>query len=223
MHGRESELWEPALAQLPADGVSISTLAHFLGTETVSASDQTAARLDEVQFDLGEGPCWDAMGARRPVYEPALRHPEINRWPSLAEAMEHEPVEALFAFPLVFGTLGLGAMDLYSRRPGPIGAEASATASQLADAIAKVVLAKALAESGETGSQVVEGQFSRRVIDQATGFVIGQLHLSPEDARLLIHAHAFASGRPVADVAADIIEHRLRFDDGSGAIWSTDE
>jgi hypothetical protein len=223
MRGREADLWKPALAQLPVDGLSIATLAHFLGTETVSASDDVASRIDEMQFDLSEGPCWDAMRAQRPVYEPNVREPSLNRWPELAEAIGSEPVRALFAFPLVFGSLGLGAMDLYVQRPGPIDPAAATSAALLADAIAKIVLARALASSDGADSQLVEGQYSRRVVHQATGFVIAQLGLSPEDAQLLVHAYAFAAGRPVADVAADVVERRLKFDSGTGTIRSGDE
>ncbi|WP_411721609.1 hypothetical protein [Mycetocola sp.] len=52
----------PLSDALPATGVAISTLGAFLGNETVAATDEIAARLDELQFDLGEGPCWDAFG-----------------------------------------------------------------------------------------------------------------------------------------------------------------
>jgi hypothetical protein len=223
MQGRESELWQPVLERVPMDGVSISTLAMFLGTETVAASDDIAARVDEAQFDLGEGPCWDAFRSGRPVHEPNLPEPALNRWPALAEAMQNELVSALFAFPLTFGSLDLGAMDLYARRPGEMGAEDVEVASRLADAIARVVIAQALAASDEPESQIVSGQFSRRVVHQATGYVIAQLGLSPEDALLLIHAHAFASTRPVVEVAADIVERRLTFGTNAGKIGTTDE
>ena len=45
----------------PVTGSAVSTVGGFLGSETVAASDEYAARLDELQFDLGEGPCWDAV------------------------------------------------------------------------------------------------------------------------------------------------------------------
>jgi hypothetical protein len=74
LSGRESELWRPVLDVIPVEGAAISTIADFLGTETVSASSPLAARLDELQFDLGEGPCWDAMEQQgRPVLESGLR------------------------------------------------------------------------------------------------------------------------------------------------------
>ena len=64
---------EPFVTFLPVTGASISTLGGVLGNETISATDARAARLDEAQFDLGEGPCWDAMRSAEPIAEPSLR------------------------------------------------------------------------------------------------------------------------------------------------------
>ena len=44
----------------------------FLGAETVAASSALAARLDELQLDPGESPCWDAMEQGRPLLERRL-------------------------------------------------------------------------------------------------------------------------------------------------------
>ena len=52
---------------------------------------------------------------------------------------------------------------------------------------------------------------SRRVVHQATGVVLAQLELSPEDAQLVIQGQAFATGRTMADVAEDVVAGRLRF------------
>src|SRR5580658_7881558 len=117
MTGRESELWRPVLDVIPVEGAAISTIAEFLGAETVSASGALAARLDELQFDLGEGPCWDAMREERPILEPDIRsHPNRN-WPNFSRAISEHEVGSIFAFPLAFGPLKLGAMDLYSGVP----------------------------------------------------------------------------------------------------------
>jgi AmiR/NasT family two-component response regulator len=52
---------------------------------------------------------------------------------------------------------------------------------------------------------------ARRRIHQATGFVIAQLGLSPDDAHLLIQAQAFAQNRSMSDVAEDILERRTGY------------
>ena len=48
-------------------------------------------------------------------------------------------------------------------------------------------------------------------VHQATGMVQVQLGVTIEEAFLMLRAHAFAAGRPVAGVARDVVERRLRF------------
>src|SRR5947208_7925257 len=131
---------EPFLQFLPISGASVSTLGDVLGSETISATDHHAARLDEVQFDLGEGPCWDAMRSLQPIAESALRSIGRSRWPAFVAAVQDEPVASIFAFPLVVGPLKLGAVDLYSADPVELGAGDSQRATALAAVIGRHVL-----------------------------------------------------------------------------------
>ncbi len=48
-------------------------------------------------------------------------------------------------------------------------------------------------------------------VHQATGMVMVQAGVTIEEAFLLLRAHAFAVGLPVADIARDVVERRLRF------------
>ena len=41
--------------------------------------------------------------------------------------------------------------------------------------------------------------------------VLAQLQVAPEEALLVIQGRAFALGKPVAEIAADVVERRLRF------------
>lgn len=211
---------EPFLQFLPVSGASVSTLGDVLGSETISATDGRAARLDEVQFDLGEGPCWDAMRSMQPVAEPALRSNGRARWPAFVAAVEDETVNSVFAFPLVVGPLKLGAVDLYSVDQVSLGATDSQRATLLAAIIGRHLLRDALAaaERGEAIDAIDANPRSRRTIHQATGVVLAQLGMSPEDALLMIQGHAFATNRTMMDVAGDIVEGRLAFRRQGGRI-----
>jgi GAF domain-containing protein len=209
--GREnSSLAEPLLDVLPVSGVSVSTLGELLGTETVSASDEQIARVDELQFDLGEGPCWDALAHRRPVIEPDLRGNPPRAWPAFTKAIADEAVAAIFAFPLVIGPLRVGAIDMYRREPGELSREHQDLSLQLAAIVGRRVLRDALLRTGRDELQA-EGGFSRRIVHQAVGFVIAQLGVSAEDAELLIQGQAFAENRSMREVAEDIVGRRMRF------------
>lgn len=203
-------LAEPLLSALPVSGASISTLGKLLGTQTVSASDDTIARVDELQFDLGEGPCWDALASRAPVLEPDLHDRLTIRWPAFGSALADEDVASIFAFPMLVGPLKIGAVDLYSRTPERLDDEQTQGTQKLAALLGRLVLKKALADSGvdiaDDGNR-----FSRRIIHQATGFIIAQVGLSADDAHLLLQGQAFAEGRTMQEVARDVVERRLSF------------
>lgn len=69
---RDGALCRPCLGVLPVTGVAVALLTRSLFADTVCATDAAAARIDELQFDLGEGPCWEAFTVHRPVLVPDL-------------------------------------------------------------------------------------------------------------------------------------------------------
>jgi len=211
LKGDESWIAEPILGAMPVSGVSVSTIGTLLGTETLSATDDLIAHVDELQFDLSEGPCWDALAIRGPILEPDLRRNPQHSWPAFTKAVLDEEVAAIFAFPLLVGPLKIGAIDMYRTEPGQLSPEQREQTVTLAEIVSRHVLRRAMLVSGREADEGKETPFSRRLVHQATGFVIAQLGISPEDALLLIQGQAFADGRSVHDVAGDIVSRRLRF------------
>lgn len=198
----------PFLRVLPVTGAAVSTLGAPFGSETVCASDSQAARLDELQFDLGEGPCWDALASRRPVLHEDL-HTQSSKWPLFAEAVSGSGVGAMYAFPLALGSLSIGAVDLYATSPRSLTAVQVEDAETLAAICSRQVLRRALAGHPLATTAPDDGGFSRREVHQATGMVLAQLGVNAADALLIINGYAFARGRTVRGVAADIVARRI--------------
>jgi hypothetical protein len=202
----------------PVTGAAVSTLGELLGNETLSASDDLAARVDELQFDLGEGPCWDALTTTRPVLEPDLRNRGGAAWPAFARAV-HDDVGAIFAFPMIIGQVKLGAVDMFSTEPARLDRRDTRRAVELATLVGHNVLRLALDQTGEFDGR--ERPFTRRAVHQATGMVLAQLDVTPDEAGLIIKGHAFASGRSMMEVADDILEGRLSFTRGADGFEET--
>ena len=222
--GDGSRLSFPFLDVFPVTGAAVSTLGDFLGSETISASDAQAARLDELQFDLGEGPCWDALATARPVLAADLRAHPSGAWPAFSRAIHGDELGSIFAFPLVIGPLRIGAVDLYSRRPTELTDTQSRQASEMAGVVGRRVLRRAFMrlDNDPATDESTTSAFSRRVIHQATGMVLSQLDIPIDDARLVIEGHAFASNRTMMDVATDIVDGTLNFSvQGDGIEAST--
>lgn len=207
----------PFVKVFPVSGASVSTIGELLGSETVSATDEQAARLDELQFDLGEGPCWDALRSARPVLMSDVRRDAPPAWPAFSAAIRDEDLSSIFAFPLSVGPLRIGAVDMYSVVPVRLDSTQALQVGAMADVVGRHVLRQALNAVGGEYDELGNG-YSRRFIHQATGVVLAQLDLSPDDARLVIQGHAFAASRTMKDVARDIVEGRLSFTNSPGGI-----
>jgi hypothetical protein len=213
------DLCSPFASALGVEGAAVSTLGDPLGSQTICASDATAARLDEIQVDLGEGPCWDALASGLPVLESDLRDRSSGRWPTARTAMRELGVGAVYSFPLRFGTLGIGSVDLYARTPGRLSLMQVGDASALAAITARQVLRWSLEdlagaepeEPSEEEDRRAEGPYSRREVHQATGMVAAQLAIDVDDALLVIRGNAYANGRSVREVAADVVARRIVF------------
>jgi hypothetical protein len=215
---RDGGLCGPCLSVLPVTGAAVALVHGPMHTETVCATDRVAARIDELQFDLGEGPCWEAFAAGRPVLVPDLHHGPHPRWPVFAGSVRAVPAGALFAFPLRVGTTGFGTLDLYRSTPGPLDDAAVHDARVLADTVAGELVRRILAAPppGDGPDPWLEDPADRRQVLQATGMVMAQLHLPAGAACARLRAHAFATDATLADTAAGVLNHRFRLADDTG-------
>jgi len=205
-----TDLCPSFLTTLPVTGVGISTLGDPLGSSTVCASDTLAARVDEIQLDLGEGPCWEALATRAPVLEGALASSDGARWPAALDELLRAGVAAVFSFPMRIGTIPVGAVDLSVDHERSLTAVQVRGAVELTEVAARRVLREALLAAATDGRADMEtGRYSRREVHQATGMAAAQLGVSVQDALLVLQAHAYATERTVRDVAEDVIARRL--------------
>jgi len=200
------------LAAVTGAGISVMTAAGNTGT--VYASDDVAARIEELQFTLGEGPCMDAFFTGDPVFVEDLLDPSegiATRWPGFLEAAAEVGVRAVFGFPLRIGVIKVGVLDLYRNEPGPLSPEQLTDALLAADAAARSLLDLDAATSGGFIEAASDRSAYRLEVHQATGMMKIQLQSSMADALMTLRAYAFAEDRGMNEVAADVIARRLRF------------
>lgn len=202
-------LCQACLDLLPVDGASVSVMTDTDNRETLYASDEVIAHVEAVQFTLGEGPCFEAFHAGRPVLVPDLAAAVALSWPLFAAEMVDQPVAAVFAFPLQSGAIRIGAMDLYRRTPGWLSAEQIAIALYAVDIAALALLAAQAGALDEDGQVWADLPLHREQVHQATGMVIAALGVSAAQALARLRGYAFAAGRLVDDVARDIVARRL--------------
>jgi hypothetical protein len=194
-----------------AEGGSISM--DFSSTErlVLCATDDRCARIEDAQDVLREGPSLDAY--RTGVAVTGLSAQEqAERWPLLRETLEANfPGTALHAFPITPDAHVVGAVLVY--RSGDPQLTVSAEHAQfLANAVGIALLGELDSES------LTEETWSARDrVDQATGMVAAQLHVTPTDARAVLRAHAYAHETSLAQVSSWILDRELTFTDVDSA------
>ncbi|WP_055700259.1 ANTAR domain-containing protein [Streptomyces silaceus] len=211
-----------AVAALPVGGAGMSAMSPATASHPLCGTDEISEQLEELQLTLGEGPCVDAFTYGSAVLAPDLRTGELrDRWPVFAGAALDAGARAVFALPLQMGAISPGVLDLYAHVPVRLDAE------QLADALAFADLATLLlldARIDEEGGPSGDGDGAatgrgpdedlggyRAEISQATGVLTVQLGVEIDEAFVRLRAYAYAHGRRLTVVAADVVAHRLRF------------
>lgn len=200
---------------LPVDGAAVSVMIEPGQREVVYASDAVSSALAELQFSLGEGPCFEAYVIGGPVLVPDLAAGLPPMWPMFAAEAGGYPVAALFTFPVQIGAVRVATLDTYRGTPGSLSAEELSIALKVAD-IAALALSGLLSGSErwlDGDGRWMEGSGMRhREVHQATGMLIAQLDLPASAALARMRAYAFGHGRPLLEVAAEIVAGRLRLD-----------
>ena len=193
-------------------GAGIMLMADDVQHGWVCSSNEVSARIEELQYTLGEGPCVDAYVEQRPVLEPDLADPATPRWVAFAPSAVQAGVRAVFGFPLRVGDLWLGSLNLYRDRPGPLSDDQYADSLVLAEVVAHAVLSmQAGAKPGALPEALEEGADFRFVVHQASGMVAAQLDVEVGEALARLRAYAFASDQPLTKVAEAVVRRELRF------------
>jgi diguanylate cyclase (GGDEF)-like protein len=123
---------------LPIAAAGVTLISPGAYPRYVAASDESALRFEELQTELGEGPCLAAYQTGAAVAVPDLR--AEPRFPVFAPRALEAGLVAVFTFPLRHGEEQMGALDLYRNVPGSLDSSAMVAAQTLADVAAAYLL-----------------------------------------------------------------------------------
>ncbi|WP_078888238.1 ANTAR domain-containing protein [Streptomyces sclerotialus] len=208
--GRE-RTWAARCAHaLGLEGIAVSLLR---GAELVWFSDEISARLEDVQFTLGQGPGLSAdFGFDAVPYQvPEVHGLDAEQWPQFVIEAEKLGVEAVFVWPVRVGSASIGTLTGYRTSPGPLTERQAADGLLVADVLAGQVLAwQPQAPASDDGPGTTGTVDLHRVeVHQATGVLSVRLGVPVAEALLRLRAQAFAAGRPLHEVAREIIDEAL--------------
>ncbi|MGO8887979.1 MAG: GAF domain-containing protein [Streptosporangiaceae bacterium] len=203
-----------AVDEMALSGCSLVLMPGVEAASVLADAGPQARTISGLQMELGEGPCRQAYSSRIPVLLPDLTAEGASRWPAFTAAALAAGVQAEFSLPLTVGHSGIGTLDLCRDTPGMLSDEHLTDALVAADIARDAVLYQQYAPGGEGLRELLDiADIDRTVIHQATGMIAAQLDDTVSNALARLRAAAFGSGRPMYEIAQDVVERRVRFDE----------
>src|SRR5262245_26453172 len=182
---------------------------------TVASTDEVSRRIDQIELEVGEGPCVDA------ILDEAYQHDAdlttaVTPWPRFTERIVIEtPVRSAIGYRLLLDGDKVGALNLFSDTPGGL-TEQSADTSAVIASFASVALMAIRAR--EEAATLRQGLQSNREIGKAVGLLMAAHHISGESAFELLRSTSQELNMKLVHVAAQVVQgQESQFDPGTSA------
>lgn len=169
---------------------------------TVGATDPRAERIDAIQYDTREGPCWVAATERHRLVVTVDTSTD-ERWPAFSRRTADEVgVFSMMACRIVTGdpARAVGAINYYGADPGSFS-DADQHLAILLAAVAAVLF-----EAVERQAQLTEALETRSVIGQAMGILMAQSDVSANAAFDQLRAASQRMNMKLRDLAQAIAD-----------------
>ena len=169
---------------------------------TLSATDELARRVDEVQYDRGEGPCLDASVGDSVVLSSDLAVDE--RWPVFGpECVRETGVRSMLSVRLALGGPDRAAVNFYSRSVDAFTDFDVHVASVIAPFAALTVEQSLRARDSENLHAALT---SSRQIGTAIGIIMARRLVTSSQAFELLREASQNLNRKLRDIAAEVEE-----------------
>jgi transcriptional regulator with GAF, ATPase, and Fis domain len=189
------------LAVETIDGCDHAGISFLKGREvtTPAASDDVPRQVDAIQYEVGEGPCLDAIRDHEVFQTGDLGHE--RRWPNFASRAQRETgITSMLCFRLFVAGDTLGALNLHSKAANAFG-EASRTVGLVFAAHAAVALSSAIHDE-----QMEDALQSRDVIGQAKGILMAREGVDAQEAFDMLRRASQRLNVKLRDVASGVID-----------------
>jgi GAF domain-containing protein len=184
------------------DHAAISIVRRRGGIETVAATDDVPPRVDAIQYDVGQGPCLQAISEQVTLVIDDLAGDE--RWPAFSRrAVEETGVHSMLAFRLFLRDDTMGSLNLYSRRPAAFDEHARAMGTVLA---AHAAIALSAAQDRERAEQLEDALQSGREIGMAMGVLMARGGVTQDEAFALLRRASQHLHRKLREIAAEVVD-----------------
>jgi GAF domain-containing protein len=194
---------------LPVDGAGVMLRTAENHLRFVAASDDVVQHIEDLQIELGEGPCVQAYETNEQVVVTDLV--ASRRFPRFGPRAIELGMRAVYSFPMRFEERRIGALNLYRGKPGPFAVAEAVAGQVLADIATTAILnAQSGEQTGRLVEQLQQALDSRVIIEQAKGRLSEQLGVDVTTAFEHLRRYARRRGLKLHAVAAQVVEGGLR-------------
>ena len=187
------------------DGAGLMLIDPDQLLRNVADSDQRVDHLEELQIELGEGPCIDAYEEKELIHAADLA--AEARWPKFSPAAVDRGLRAVLASPIPYNQTAIGVVVVFSAKVHPWSPEGELALVAFTDLAALTIANTMQSEQrGELAMQLQRALDARVLIEQAKGALVARDGLTAKEAFEQMRRQARAERRRVADVAAEIME-----------------
>lgn len=153
-----------AVEVLDADHASVTMIGRSHRLETIAPTDLLVEQLDELQYELDEGPCYDSSWRSETLLVPDLAND--RRWPNWAPKAAANGVGSMMSVELATSERRVGALNLYFSRRRAFDADDIAFIEIFGRHASLAVTNEA------TRSQLLIALDSRKLVGQAQGILM---------------------------------------------------
>lgn len=200
------------LAVQTIGGCDVASISLVKGEtiSTLGASDEVAEELDAFQYEVGQGPCLDAVG-KDAMWFHIDSMSDDKVWPAFSKRAVGKGYESLLAFTLKVDDDTLGALNLYARRPGSF-TEQDREAGAIYAAHAAIALANA--QTHEKDARLrnkLKGALSvQQLIGKAQGILMEREFRTADEALEILRRRAEDLKGRISASAEEVIESAER-------------
>jgi GAF domain-containing protein len=195
----------PALFHV--EGAGLLLVDDYQVLRYVAASDAAAHVLESAQEVTGVGPCVDSLVHGHPVTCTDLATDE--RWPELAPLVTPYGIGAVLGVPVHLGGGVIGSLNVYQPRAYEWDDSDLAASESLARLVERLLaMALVVRRKDDVVLQLQSALDTRIAIERAVGVLMGVEGIDAVEAFDRLRRVARSSRRKVADLAAEVIEHR---------------
>lgn len=193
---------------LGVDGAGVMLEDHRGDLRFATATDDVLRQIEELQIEVGDGPCVRAARQGVVVSIPDTR--ADAQFPRFSPLAADRGVCSVHSFPMRLGEDSVGALNVYGKSPGELSTYGRRAGQALTDvATASLLNARAFRETSDLADNLQRALHSRVVVEQAKGYLAASCGITPSDAFELLRTHARSHRTKLAVVAGDVVAGRL--------------